>query len=223
MYVNDKLLAGNDETLLDSVQASIGSRFKATVLGDTSWILGIRVCQDIPAGLIFIDQSQYIKSILACYGMADCTPVSTPLSAKANFDPTSPKEHSTVSSYPYLEVIRSLMYAVLGTHPDICSAVRALAPIAAMFGHDHIEGLKHIMRYLASCPSHGIMYTVGEGELVGYTDADWAKIVPTADQSQGTPSFTLGVLSLGCPSSSPLSRPPPLMLSILLPRRLQRS
>jgi len=174
VYVDDKLLAGNDETLLDSVQASIGSHFKATVLGDASWILGIRVHQDIPAGLIFIDQSQYIKSILARYGMADCTPVLTPLSVKANFDPASPEEHSTVSSYLYLKVIGSLMYAALGMHPNICSAVRALAPFAATFGHDHIKGLKHIMRYLASCPSRGIMYTMGEGELVRYTDADWA-------------------------------------------------
>src|SRR5258706_9497468 len=66
------------------------------------------------AGSIFIDQSQYIKSILTCYGMANCTPVSTPLSAKANFDPAPSEEHSMVSSYPYLEVIGSLMYAALG-------------------------------------------------------------------------------------------------------------
>ena len=106
--------------------------------------------------------------------MASCTPVSTPLSVKVNFDPASSKEHSTVLSYPYLEAIGSLMYAALGTHPDICSAIRVLAPFMTTFGHDHIEGLKHIMRYLASCPGHGIMYTMGEGKLVGYTDADWA-------------------------------------------------
>ncbi len=106
--------------------------------------------------------------------MANCTPVSTPLSAKANFNPASPEEHSTVSSYLYLEVIGSLMYAALGTCPDICLAVRALAPFAATFGHDHIEGLKHIMRYLAGCLDCGIMYTMGDGDLVGYTNADWA-------------------------------------------------
>ena len=101
-------------------------------------------------------------------------PISTLPSAKANFNPASPEEHSTVSSYPYLEVIGSLMYAALGMHPNICSAVRALAPFAAIFGHDHIGGLKHIMWYLAGCMNHGIMYTMGDGKLVGYTDADWA-------------------------------------------------
>ena len=108
------------------------------------------------------------------YGMVNCMPVSTLLSAKANFDPTSPEEHSTVSSYPYIEVIGSLMYVALGIRPDICSAIRALAPFAATFGHDHIKGLKHIMQYLAGCMNCSIMYTMGNGELVGYTDADWA-------------------------------------------------
>src|SRR5258708_17030011 len=45
---------------------------------------------------------------------------------------------------------------------------------AATFGHDHIEGLKHIMQYLAGSPDHSIMYMMGDDELIGYTDADWA-------------------------------------------------
>ena len=66
------------------------------------------------------------------------------------------------------------MYAALGTCPDICSAVRALAPFAATFGHKHVDGLKHIMKYLSGTKNQGIMYTTSEGDLVGYTDADWA-------------------------------------------------
>ena len=73
VYVDDKLLSRNDEALLDSIQDSIGSRFKATILGDASWILGIWVCQDIAARSIFIDQSQYIKGVLTHYGMENCT------------------------------------------------------------------------------------------------------------------------------------------------------
>src|SRR5258705_5148579 len=62
----------------------------------------------------------------------------------------------------------------MGPRPDICAVVRPLSPFTATFGPDHINGAKHIMRYLAGCPGHGIMYTMGESKLVGYTDADWA-------------------------------------------------
>src|SRR5258708_28800151 len=106
--------------------------------------------------------------------MMGCKPVSTPLPANSHFQPASPNKHSEVSSYPYLEVLGSLTYTTMGTRPDISYTVRSLAPYASKFGRDHINGLKHIMRYLAGCPKQGILYTREGGGLIGYTDADWA-------------------------------------------------
>ena len=113
VYVDNKLLAGNNEDTLRFIQTSIGSRFRASDLGDSSWILGIRVRHDIAAGTLFIDQAQYIKSLLSKYGMSNCHPVSTPLPAHTQFAPALPEEHAAVSSYPYLEVIGSLTYTVI--------------------------------------------------------------------------------------------------------------
>ena len=47
--MDDKLLAGNDEKALKSIQESIGSRFKVSNLGEVSWILGIHVHHNIAA------------------------------------------------------------------------------------------------------------------------------------------------------------------------------
>ena len=90
-------------------------------------------------------------------------PINIPLPAGIQYQPTSEEEHKAVSSYPYLEVVGSLMYTVLGTCPDICSAVRSLAPFAATFGHIHINSLKHIMHYLGGTMNRGIMYMMGGG------------------------------------------------------------
>ena len=76
-----------------------------------------------------------------------CNPTLIPLPASKIFEPADPDSHGSVSSYPYLEVIGSLMYAALGTCLDIiCAAVRALSPFTASFGPKHIDGLKHIMQ-----------------------------------------------------------------------------
>jgi len=123
VYVNDKLLAGNDDPLLDSIQSSIGSHFKSSDLSTASWILGIHVHHDIKNGTLFIEQSQYLKGVLSRYGMTGCMPVSTPLPPNSQFLPTTPDEHAEVSSYPYLEAIRSLMYTATGTCPDISYAI----------------------------------------------------------------------------------------------------
>ncbi len=105
--------------------------------------------------------------------MSECTPVSILLLPNSHFQPASPNEHADVSSYPYLEVLGSLTYAAMGTQLDISYAVRSLAPFANNFGHTHVNGLKHIMQYLAGSPKRGILYTKGGGDLFGYTDADW--------------------------------------------------
>src|SRR5258705_11962817 len=160
--------------MLNSIQSTIGLCFKSSDLGEASWILGICIQHNIATGTLFIDQAQYIKNILSQYGMDDCHPVSTPLPPCTQFQPASAEEHASISSYPYLKAIGSLTYATMGTHPDICATVRSLSPFTATFSPDHINGVKHIMRYLAGCPSCGIMYTMGESEIVGYTNVDWA-------------------------------------------------
>ncbi len=159
---------------MGSIQDSIGTHFKSSNLGIASWVLGICIHHDIGAGTLSIEQPQYIKGVLSCYGMTGCTPVSIPLPANLHFQPTSPDEHTEVSLYPYLEVLGSLTYATMGMCLDISYAMRSLALYANNFGCIHINGLKHIMRYLAGCPKWGILYTRGGGGLIGYTDSDWA-------------------------------------------------
>src|SRR5260370_7545190 len=119
MYINDKLLAGNDKQLLDSIQNSISTHFKSSDLSVMSWILGICIHHNIDAGTLFIEQSQYIKSILSQYGMLGCMPVSIPLPANSHFHPALPDNHAEFSSSPYLELLRSLIYPPTVPSPDI--------------------------------------------------------------------------------------------------------
>ena len=67
-----------------------------------------------------------------------------------------------------------LTYAAMGMCPDISAAVCSLSPFSASFSWMHIDAMKHILRYLRGTLDHGILYTMGGGELVGYTDRDWA-------------------------------------------------
>ena len=173
VYVDNKLLAGNDNALLNSIQKAISSHFKTSNLGTATWILGIQVTHNIAAGTLSINQSQYLKGILSRFGMSDCTPDSIPLPASKYYEPASLDEHATMASFPFLEVIGSFTYAVMGTHPDISTAMHSLSPFATSFSCMHINAVKHILRYLRGTLDHSILYTMGGGELVGYTNADW--------------------------------------------------
>ena len=49
---------------------------------------------------------------------------------------------------PYMEAVGSLMYAVIGTQPDIAYTISYLARFMANPGHVHWEAVKRVIRYL---------------------------------------------------------------------------
>ena len=59
-------------------------------------------------GTLFIDQLQYIKTMLECFQMTGCIPVLIPLEAKSHFEPTTADDHEAIKSFPYLKAIGSL-------------------------------------------------------------------------------------------------------------------
>jgi len=73
---------------------------------------------------------------------------------------------------PYHEAIGSLMYASLGTRPDITFAVQTLSRFTANPGTAHWEAVKRVFRYLKGTRDLRLSFGGKELELGGYTDAD---------------------------------------------------
>jgi hypothetical protein len=73
---------------------------------------------------------------------------------------------------PYHEAIGSLMWACLGTRPDIAFAVTTLSRFSKNPGPSHWEAAKRVLRYLKGTRDLWLSYGGLKGELVGYADAD---------------------------------------------------
>jgi hypothetical protein len=71
LYVDDIPAACNDATWLTSFKAQLGARFKIKDLGDLSQLLGMHITRDRSARTISMDESKYLRDILAKYGMTD--------------------------------------------------------------------------------------------------------------------------------------------------------
>ena len=127
------------------IKGSLEKHFKMMDAGPASWVLGMQVQVDTERGTISIDQSQYIRKVLQRFGMADCKPVATPLPEKAILQAASDDEVEAARNYPYLQVIGSVMYAMLGTRPDIAYAVSTLSRYASRPGTQHVSALKHLL------------------------------------------------------------------------------
>ena len=74
LYVDDIIIASNRSSIYRSVKEAITSVFKVTDSGPLTGVLGIRVTQDLNAGMLAMDQANYIESMLAKHQMTNCNP-----------------------------------------------------------------------------------------------------------------------------------------------------
>ena len=74
--------------------------------------------------------------------------------------------------------IGSLMYAAIGTRPDIAYAVHTLAKFTRSPQPKHWTAIKHVFRYLKGTCNHTLTYSRSDQEwkleLNMYCDTDWA-------------------------------------------------
>ena len=105
------------------IKTNLKCRFKMVDVGPASWVLGMHVLHDLQKGTISLNQSLYIWNVVEKCGMADCKPVATPLPEKLVLMSTTDDEVLKACSFPYLQAIGSVMYAILGMRPDIMYTV----------------------------------------------------------------------------------------------------
>ena len=79
VYVDDTILASNDDEMLKSGKAKLSAGFEIEDQGPIHYCLGMSVKHDNEAKVLSISQKAYLENVLLQFGMYDCKPVSTPM------------------------------------------------------------------------------------------------------------------------------------------------
>ena len=136
-----------------------------------------RILQDQTHHWITIHQGTYIWHILDCFGMANLDTIATPMDNNSKLVNATEEDlfkHPTL----YREAIGTLLYASMGSRPDITYAVQTLSQFASKPSKDHWWAVKRVLRYLQGTKDLGITYDDTNGfadiHVAGYSDTDWA-------------------------------------------------
>ncbi|CDO73847.1 hypothetical protein BN946_scf185016.g4 [Trametes cinnabarina] len=124
-----------------------------------------------------IDQEEYIQSVIERFDMADCKPARTPLPAGAVLESSKQPEPASDSfRQHYQSLIGSLLYAALGTRPDIDFAVNKLSKYNSNPSEAHWHYAKYVLRYLQGTKQLRLRYDGASNDgLLSYSDSDWAE------------------------------------------------
>jgi hypothetical protein len=177
---------------IQKVKTLLSSRFEMTDLGPCHYYLGMTVTRDRSKRLIRLGQRAYLERVLKDCGMQDCKPMPTPMEANAKLVPAADDyTPSTTDRTLYARIVGHLMYAMLGSRPDIAFPVSVLSRFMAKPTQTHISAAKRVLRYLKATLNYELVYEGSLESLVGYTDSDWAGDTDTRRSTAGY-VFNLG-------------------------------
>ena len=176
LYVDDMLIFTKDNATAEHVKSELGVSYEMTDLGPAHWILGMEITRDRARRTISLSQRQYIQDILEKFGQANARPISTPMAANSKL----PKlDAPDFDEKLYQSALGCLMYLMLGTRPDLAFSVGALSKHASCPGKEHWTALMRVYKYLRGDPDRSLVFDGSTscpegGNLIGFSDADWA-------------------------------------------------
>src|SRR4051812_29743910 len=141
LYVDDILLIGNDIEFLDSIKGYLNKSFSMKDLGESAYILGIKIYRDRSRRLIGLSQSTYLDKVLKKFKMDQAKKGFLPMLQGVKLSktqcPTTSEDREKMKDVPYASAIGSIMYAMLCTRPDVCLAISLAGRYQSNPGVDH--------------------------------------------------------------------------------------
>ncbi|MCP4145680.1 MAG: hypothetical protein GY752_10420, partial [bacterium] len=177
VYVDDLLLTGSWTEELEEIQTHLLKKFEGAIDKDPNSYIGMELTRQQDG--LYLHQTGYCRSVVESIYSGSVRRVPTPLDCGADLSSrTEPEEKLDLSRYPYRRAVGKLMYLAHMTRPDICNSVRELG----RYMHDpcmrHWRAVEHLVRYLATYPSLGLLLSSCSPELglelKGYSDTDLA-------------------------------------------------
>lgn len=177
VFVDDIVLFSKDKEAIRVAKGWLSQSFKMVDLGGLTLFLGMQITRDRKERTLFVGQERYAMKILERCKMEACHGCKTPMNTKLEL--TKPREDEVTGVVEYQSLVGSIMYAMLGTRPDLAYAVSTLSKFNSGPGEVHHGAAKRVLRYLKETKDYGLSYQ-GEKddtifpEPICYTDSDWA-------------------------------------------------
>ena len=175
VYVNDILIVDFSKFEIQIIKNRLSEIFQMTDLRSVSYYLGMKVTRDRLNRIIRLSQADYVEQILKDHGMWDAKPVSISMKTITRPEKASNDYQAlTELRQKYQSAMSSLMYAMLGTRPNIAFAVSVVSRYGSNPTPAHWIAVKRILRYLRGTVNLELIYQEDLSSLTGYTDSDWA-------------------------------------------------
>nr|KYP46744.1 Retrovirus-related Pol polyprotein from transposon TNT 1-94 [Cajanus cajan] len=173
LYVDDLLITGSNIKMIEEFKRRMKVQFEMTDLGRLSYFIGMEFTYSKKG--ILLHQSKYAKDVLKKFRMSECNAATTPIEANLKLDKDA--DGKSVNATLYRQMVGCLRYLCC-SRPDICFSVGLLSRFMENPKVSHFAAGRRVLSYIKGTVDYGILLPNAThqygGELVGYSDSDWA-------------------------------------------------
>ncbi len=159
IYVDDLILTRLNLAAIFWLKNALNERFEMSDLNSCIYYLDMMIFRNRNLRQLILNQNVYVEQMLRDHEMWDCKSLITLMNVSCRlikaFDEYTADKSLKIS---YQSVVRSLMYIMLETRPDIAYSISM-----------------RIFRYLRGTHQMKLMFREALKPLEGYTDSDWAE------------------------------------------------
>jgi hypothetical protein len=201
LYVNDIMLMADSIDRLNQICDPLYKRFRAkgSIVGSEFQFLGMAIKIDRTARRVTVNQRGYSSRILEKFDMSGCNGRLNPIDLGIRLRKRK-QDQPNADIEVYRQAIGRLLYAALGSRPDIAYAVGVLGRYAADPGLSHMQAVRHLFQYLKRTIDYELpIYDperapAHQNPVVAYADADFGADVDDAQSTSGYLIYTHGSL-----------------------------
>jgi len=175
--MDDMVISGNMIESINWVKGEFKKQFEVSDLREIKWLLGLKVKYNKAVRTLSISQSVYVDKLVEHFGLNDANTISTPFepstTLSTNQSPSMPCQTTDMQNIPYKELIGSVTWSALATHPNILFPTSTLSQFMQTPGCAHWEAGKRNVLYLKGTHNYTLNLTNLDKGIIAYVDADW--------------------------------------------------
>jgi hypothetical protein len=178
--VDDIIVAASTQKCVDAITKQISNEFNVSLSDNVNRFLNMDIKVEREAHRVTVSQQRYIEEIWNKFGLQVKDSIHSPL--QEGFRVTIAEEEigaalssdAYVASFPYQEMLGSLLFLAVCTRPDLAFAVGYLARFATKFNRDACRAMERVLQYAYNTRDSVLALGGRVARLVGYVDSDFA-------------------------------------------------
>ena len=165
VYVDDMLVAREDDDDLNHVLEQLKKDFTIEDIGEVKQCLGIEVEKDA-VGNFCICQTGYIERMMEKFKLHASKSARTPLQKQLKTDGSPPVDPSS-----YRSMIGAILYVAVATRPDVSFATSMLSEASMEPTEAHFAACQRLIKFLFNTRHYKISFHQHQRGIEGFADA----------------------------------------------------